>query len=45
MKYTHETLHKLLLRMQSLDYPGYKDATELDMLAHVSRLIYLNVNL
>ena len=33
MKYTHETLHKLLLRMQSLDYPGYKDATELDMLA------------
>ena len=31
MKYSHETLHKLLLRMQSLDYPGYKDATELDM--------------
>ena len=35
MKYSHETLHKLLLRMQSLDYPGYKDATELDMLAHL----------
>jgi len=35
MKYSHETLHKLLLRMQSLDYPGYKDSTELDMLAHL----------
>lgn len=29
MKYTHETLHKFLLRMQSLDYPGYKDVCQI----------------
>ena len=29
MKYTHETLHKLLLRMQSLDYSGYKDVCQI----------------
>ena len=35
MKYSRNILHRLLLRMQSIDYPGYKDATELDMLAQL----------
>lgn len=35
MKYSQDILHRLLLRMQSIDYPGYKDATELDMLAQL----------
>ena len=32
--------------MQSLDYPGYKDSTELDMLAHLlawNRLAEVNL--
>lgn len=35
MKYSRDTLHKLLLRLQSIDYPGYKDATELDVLSNL----------
>ena len=35
MKYSQDILHRLLLRMQSIDYPGYKDATEMDMLAQL----------
>ena len=34
-KYSRDILHRLLLRMQSIDYPGYKDATEMDMLAQL----------
>lgn len=32
MKYTFETLHSLLLKMQSLHFPIYKDQTEADIL-------------
>lgn len=35
LKYSHKTLHHLLLRMQSIDYPGYKNAKEIDMLAQL----------
>ena len=35
MQYTREILHRLLLRLQSIDYPGYKDATELDVLCNL----------
>lgn len=34
-KYSRDILHRLLLRMQSIDYPSYKDATEMDMLAQL----------
>lgn len=34
-KYSRDILHRLLLRMQSIAYPGYKDATEMDMLAQL----------
>ena len=36
-KYSRDILHRLLLRMQSIDYPSYKDATEMDMLAQIGR--------
>lgn len=32
MKYTFNTLHQLLLRMRSLNYPQYKDQNEIDIL-------------
>ena len=35
MRYSYDILHRLLRRMQSIDYPGYKDATEIDMLAQL----------
>lgn len=35
LKYSHKTLHQLLLRMQSIDYPGYKNAKEIDILAQL----------
>lgn len=35
MRYSYDVLHRLLRRMQSIDYPGYKDATEIDMLAQL----------
>lgn len=34
-KYSFETLHQLLLRMMSNDYPRYQNATELDILANL----------
>ena len=34
-KYSFETLHQLLLRMMSTDYPRYQNATELDILANL----------
>lgn len=34
-KYSSETLHQLLLRMMSNDYPRYQNATELDILANL----------
>lgn len=34
-KYSFETLHQLLLRMMSIDYPRYQNTTELDILANL----------